>query len=182
MKHYLFLVASTREPGHVGNTEWLAQQAAAALPTDARQTWVRLADIAIPPFVDVRHTAGNYPRPEGAMGDLLQHTLDCTDLVLVAPVYWFSFPSTLKAYLDRWSAWLRIPEVPFKDTMRGKRMHLITTSGDRAKAQPMIDSTRLCAAFLSMELAGVLWGKGGAPRAVEADVDAVREAQGYFGR
>jgi len=44
MKHYLFVVASTREPGHVGNTEWLARQAAAALPADARQTWVRLAE------------------------------------------------------------------------------------------------------------------------------------------
>ena len=30
--HYLFLTTSTRESGHLGNTEWLAQQAAAALP------------------------------------------------------------------------------------------------------------------------------------------------------
>ena len=29
--HYLFLTTSTRESGHLGNTEWLAQQAAAAL-------------------------------------------------------------------------------------------------------------------------------------------------------
>ncbi len=29
--HFLFLVTSTREPGHTGNTEWLARQAAAAL-------------------------------------------------------------------------------------------------------------------------------------------------------
>ena len=28
--HYLFLTTSTREPGHTGNTEWLARQAAAA--------------------------------------------------------------------------------------------------------------------------------------------------------
>ena len=180
MKHYLFVVASTREPGHVGNTEWLARQAAAALPADARQTWVRLAEIDIPRFVDVRHTAGSYPHPEGALGDLLRQQMDCTDLVLVAPVYWFSFPYTLKAYLDHWSAWLRIPGLPFKDTMRGKRMHLITTSGDRTKAQPMIDSARLCAEFLSMEFAGVLWGKGGPPQAVQADAGAVREAQTFL--
>ena len=34
-RHFLFLVASTREPGHLGNTEWLARQAAASLPACA---------------------------------------------------------------------------------------------------------------------------------------------------
>jgi hypothetical protein len=45
--------------------------------------------------------------------------------------------------------------------MSQKRLWLITTNGDRAKAQPMIDSTAMCAKFLDMPLAGVLWGKGG---------------------
>ena len=36
--HYLFLTTSTREPGHLGNTEWLARQAAAALPAGTEQT------------------------------------------------------------------------------------------------------------------------------------------------
>jgi len=47
-KHFLFLIASTREPGHVGNTEWLARQAAANLPPETIQTWVRLAGAGIP--------------------------------------------------------------------------------------------------------------------------------------
>ena len=33
-RHVLFLVASARESGIVGNTEWLARQAAQALPAD----------------------------------------------------------------------------------------------------------------------------------------------------
>ena len=108
-RHFLFLVASTREPGHMGNTEWLARQAAASLPADTPQTWVHLARAGIPEFIDQRHTVGSYPMPEdgSVMRGLLDQTLACTDLVFVAPVYWFSFPSTLKAYLDHWSAWLR---------------------------------------------------------------------------
>jgi hypothetical protein len=40
--------------------------------------------------------------------------------------------------------------------MSTKRLWLITTNGDRAKAQPMIDLTARCAKFLDMPLDGVL--------------------------
>lgn len=180
MSHFLFLVASTREPGHVGNTEWLARTAAANLPSGTQQTWLRLADFALPPFVDIRHTVGTYPWPEGDPRRLLEATLACTDLVLVSPVYWYSFPSSLKTYLDHWSAWLRIPGLAFKDAMAKKRLYLVTTNGDRTKAQPMIDSTRLSAQFFSMPFGGVLWGKGGAPGAVRSDATAVAAAETFF--
>lgn len=181
-RHFLFLIASTREPGHVGNTEWLARQAAASLPADVTQTWVHLARAGIPEFIDQRHTVGSYPMPgEGSvMRELLDQTLVCTDLVFVAPVYWFSFPATLKAYLDHWSEWLRVPGLEFKAQMSAKRLWLITTNGDRAKAQPMIDSTAMCAKFLDMPLAGVLWGKGGPPDAAKGDADAVEKASSFF--
>lgn len=181
MSHFLFLVASARERGHQGNTEWLARQAASALPPDATQTWLRLADAPLPEFVDVRHTAGSYPAPEGQMKSLLDATLACTDLVLVAPVYWFSFPAQLKTYLDHWSGWLRVPGLDFKDRMGHKRLWLVTTNGDRAKAQPLIDATELCARFLAMPLAGVLWGKGGPPQAVQSDGAALAAAAHFFG-
>jgi NAD(P)H-dependent FMN reductase len=181
-KHFLFLIASTREAGHVGNTEWLARQAAASLPPETIQTWVHLARAGIPEFIDQRHTVGTYPMPEAgsAMRGLLDQTLACTDLVFVAPVYWFSFPSTLKAYLDHWSAWLRVPGLEFKAQMSSKRLWLVTTNGDRAKAQPMIDSTQMCAKFLDMPPAGVLWGKGGPPDAAKGDADAVEKAKTFF--
>lgn len=180
MPHYLFIVASTREPGHVGNTEWLARQAASRLPADTAQTWLHLAQMPMPAFIDQRHTVGTYPWPEGHLRTLLDATMGCTDLVLVAPVYWYSFPSTLKTYLDHWSAWLRIEGLPFKAEMAKKRMHLVTTSGNREKAQPMIDSAMLCAGFLSMPFAGVLWGKGGPPAAVQSDSEAVAAAAGFL--
>lgn len=180
MPHFLFIVASTREPDHMGNTEWLARQAAAALPATAAQTWLYLAQHPMPAFVDQRHTVGEYSPPEGSLRTLLDATMACTDLVWVAPVYWYSFPSNLKTYIDHWSAWMRVKDLPFKQSMAQKRLHLITTSGDRAKAQPMIDSARLCAQFLDMPFAGALWGKGGPPGAVESDTTAIAEATEFF--
>lgn len=72
---------------------------------------------------------------------------------------------------------MRIPGVPFKENMQGKRLYLITTSGDRAKAQPMIDAVGLCADFLGMQRAGVLWGKGGPPHAIVEDSEAGKQAK-----
>lgn len=180
MRKFLFLNASTREPGHTGNSETLARHAAAALPAGSEQTWLKLAELSLPPFVDRRHTAGSYPPPEGDARTLLDATLAATDLVLVSPVYWFSIPSPLKTYLDHWSAWLRVPGLAFKEAMAGKRLWVVATSGNRDKAQPMFDSYRLCAEFLGMEFRPPLWGKGGAPGAVLDDRDALAAGAGYF--
>jgi len=178
--HYLFLVASTREPGHTGNTEWLAQQAAVALPAGTQQTWLHVARMHLPAFVDLRHTAGQYPLPDGDLKTLLDATLAATDIVLVAPVYWYSLPSTIKTYLDHWSGFMRIPGVPFKEQMATKSLRLITTSGDRAKARPTIDTVRLCAEFLHMRWGDALWGKGGPPNAIQADAQAVEAARSFL--
>lgn len=180
MKSFLFLNASTREPGHTGNTETLARVAAAALPGDVAQNWISLARCTQPAFVDLRHTVGNYPAPQGDAAMLLDATLAASDIVFVSPVYWFSVPSPLKTYLDQWSAWMRVPGVDFKTRMVEKRLWVIATSGDRDKAQPMFDSYRLCAEFLGMRWMGPLWGKGGAPEAVLADAQALDAAKAYL--
>lgn len=170
------------QTGYPGNTEWLARTAAASLPSDDQQEWLHLARMDLPAFVDQRHTIGEYPAPKADLGQLLAETMSATDLVFVAPVYWYSLPSSLKQMLDHWSAWMRIPGVPFKDNMHHKNLYLITTSGDRSKAQPMIDAVGLCADFLGMKRAGVLWGKGGPPHAVVDDVEAVKQARTLFRR
>jgi multimeric flavodoxin WrbA len=176
---FLFLVASTREAGHLGNTEWLARKAASGLPAEQQQ-WLHLAHMSLPPFVDVRHTVGHYPMPSGDLRTLLDATMACDTLVFVAPVYWYSFPSNLKTFLDHWSAFTRIPELDFKGAMAQKTLKLVTTNGDRAKAQPLIDSTELCAQFLSMTWGGVLWGKGGPPDAVQSDAQAIEAAKTFL--
>lgn len=176
----LFLVASTRAPGVVGNTEQLARAAAAALPAEVEQRWEYLARRQLPPFTDQRHDVGSYPMPDGDARALLDLTLAATDLVLVAPVYWYNLPAHLKLYLDHWSAWMRVPGVDFKARMAAKTLYLVTTSGDRVKAQPTLDTVRLCAEFLGMRFGGALWGKGGMPRAIEQDDEALAAARGFL--
>lgn len=178
---FLFLNASTREAGVLGNTEQLARAAADALPSGTAQHWLRLPEHELPPFVDHRHGRGSYPMPQQGEGlALLEATLAASDLVFVSPVYWYSVPAPLKLYLDHWSAWMRVPDLDFKSRMAGKRLWVVTTSGSREKAQPMIDSYRLCAEFLGMRFMGALWGKGGPPGAVSADEQALAEAQRFF--
>lgn len=75
---------------------------------------------------------------------------------------------------------MRVPGLPFKEEMAKKVLRLITTSGDRAKAQPMIESVQLCAQFLNMPWGGALWGKGGPPDAVQADAQATAAAASFL--
>ena len=179
-RHFLFLVASARIPGAVGNTEWLARQAARHLPEGATTQWLHLNDIDLAPFDDRRHDVGTYPMPDGDMLALLEATLAATDIVFVTPLYWYSFPNRLKLYLDHWSAWMRVAGLDFKTRMQGKRAWAITTSGNRAKTQPMFDSLKLCAEFLAMHWQAALWGSGGAPGAVEKDDAAIEAATSFF--
>ena len=83
-RKYLFFLASTCEPGTSGNSEWLARKAAQALRPNTPQTWMHLARMRLAPFVDQRHTTGSYPMAQGDSHQLLQATLQATDLVLVA--------------------------------------------------------------------------------------------------
>ena len=180
-RHFLFIVSSARVPGAVGNTEWLAREAAAHLPEGATRSWLHLNALDLADFDDRRHDVGTYPMPTGDTVRLLDATLEATDLVFVTPLYWYSFPNRLKRYLDHWSAWMRVDGLPFKERMKGKRVWAITTSGNREKTQPMFDSLRLCAEFLAMEWQPPLWGQGGAPGAIEKDAAAIAAAANYFG-
>jgi NAD(P)H-dependent FMN reductase len=64
--NYLFLLGSTRAGG---NTEALARLAAEQLPADVKQTWLRLSDLPIEPFKDIRHEGdGVYPHRKAMSG------------------------------------------------------------------------------------------------------------------
>lgn len=75
---------------------------------------------------------------------------------------------------------MRVPGLDFKARLAGRPMALITTSGHREKAQPMIDSVRLCAEFMGMPWHGALWGKGGAPGAIAEDSAALAAADTFL--
>ena len=178
MRHVLFLLASARENG---NAEQLARIAAESLLAGTTETWLRLRDYPLAPFEDLRHTVGVYPQPQGNEKPLLDATLSATDIVFVTPVYWYSVPTDLKRYLDEWSAWLRVPDLNFRERMRGKRYWTVSNStGTPEQAQPMFGTLRLCAAFFGAEVSGELLGNGSKPGDVLNDRSAIEAARTFF--
>jgi len=179
-RSFLFLLGTTR-PG--GNTEALARQAAAELPADLRQTWLRLNDLEVEPFQDIRHDGdGAYPVPCGDHRRLLETTLAATDLVIASPLYWFTVSASIKEYFDHWSGWMRVPEVDFRDRMRGKTLWAITahTAKDLAEVEPMLGTLRLIADYMGMRWGGELLAYGNRPGEALTEPDVGIRARELF--
>jgi multimeric flavodoxin WrbA len=179
-RNFLFLLGTTR-PG--GNTEALARLAAEQLPADVGQTWLRLDEHVGEPFRDVRHEGdGIYPAPVGGQCTLLEATLAATDLVIASPLYWFTVSASVKAYLDHWSAWMRVPGVDFRKRMGGKTMWAITahTAKDPSEVEPMLGTLRLVADYLGMRWGGELLAYGNRPGEAVASPDVAVRAHELF--
>ncbi|MFJ8474987.1 flavodoxin family protein [Kitasatospora sp. NPDC094011] len=179
-RRFLFLDASSRVGG---NTEQLARLAAeSSLPEGAEQQWLRLADHPLPPFQDLRHTGdGSYPEPVGHERTLLEATQAATDLVFVAPVYWYTLPTSVKLYLDYWSAWFRVPGVDLRAALRGGTVWDVTVlAGTADKAEPMIGTLKLIADYMEMRWGGALIGNGTRPGDVLNDEQALIAAKSFF--
>lgn len=177
IRQFLFLLSSTRR---LGNSEQLAYCAAHGLPATTPQRWLHLLDYPLPSFVDLRHD-GTYPPPAGHAKVLLDATIEATDIVLIAPLYWYSLPVSAKHYLDYWSAWLRTPALDFRERMRGKTLWLIVvSSGDEAEAKPLVDSLKLTARYMAMQWGGMLYGTGSRPNDIQDDARALQRAKTFF--
>ena len=176
-RHFTFLLASARADG---NAEQLARHAAAAV-APANQTWLRLNDLTLPAFEDIRHSVGTYPQPTGHAKTLLDATLACTDLVFVTPLYWYSLPTAAKRYLDEWSGWLRVPDLDFKKQMAPKTMWAIcSSSGEAAEATGLFLSLRFSADYMGMRWGGSVLGNGNKPGEIMHDATAIANAAALF--
>lgn len=181
-KRFLFVLASARRDG---NTEALTRLAAAGLDTQVEQEWLHLIDFALTSFADTRHddlTGGLYPSPTCDARRLLDATLSATDLVIAAPLYWYSLPASAKLYLDYWSGWMRVPGVDFKARMAGKTMWAISTISDedRSVADPLIGTLKLTARYMGMRWGGTLLGYGNRPGEILNDTIACSTADTFF--
>jgi hypothetical protein len=178
-REFTFLLASARRDG---NTELLTRKAAESLPRDYGQRWLRLMDLPLPPFQDIRHSVGVYPQPEGNERVLFDATLAATDLVFAVPLYWYSVPTAAKLYLDYWSGWLRVPGADFKARMAGKTLWGVCalSEEDPRRADPLVGTLRLTADYLKMEFGGVLLGYGSKPGDIVADAAAFERADTFF--
>ena len=148
---------------HLGNTEMAGPAGRRRCFRGHGATWHHLARMSLPPFVDLRHTVGTLPRARGRSENLLDAALAATHIVFVSPVYWFSIPSPAQDLSGSLGGWMRVPGLPSRNRMAAKSLFLITTSGDRAKAQPMIDSVELCAKFCPCPGAAPPGGRVGRP-------------------
>ncbi|MER7765981.1 NAD(P)H-dependent oxidoreductase [Kitasatospora sp. NPDC096140] len=179
-RRFLFLDASARTDGNSARLARLAAES--SLPAGAEQRWLRLDEHPLPVFRDLRHDGdGSYPEPVGHERTLLDATLAATDLVLVAPLYWYTLPTSAKLYLDHWSGWLRVPGLDFRTRMGGATLWGVTAlSGSDDKAEPLIGTLRLTAEYMRMRWGGVLLGNGTRPGDVLRDERALIAAKSFF--
>lgn len=178
-RSFLFVLASTRVGG---NSELLARRAAQQLPEGATAQWVRLSEVALPPFADTRHSTG-YGSPEGEARQLRDATLAATDLVIVTPVYWYGVAWTAKHYLDHWSGWMRDPELAFRPAMQGRRLWSVIADSDQeleGSSYPVIELMRRTADYMEMKWAGALLGHANKPGEIEQRAAAMAAAEGFF--
>jgi multimeric flavodoxin WrbA len=178
VRHFTFVVGSTRADG---NSEALARRA--ALPAGATASWLALRDLPLPPFADTRHSTG-YAPPAGHAKALCDATLAATDLVLVTPVNWYSVSWPMKLYLDHWSAWMRLPELRFADTLAGRSMWGVVVDSDDDDAtgsgEPVIDAMRRTADYMKMRWRGALTGHANRPGEIASDARAIERAASFF--
>jgi multimeric flavodoxin WrbA len=179
-RRFLFLLGSARTEG---NTELLAREAAAQLPADVEQRWIRLADHPLPDFADLRHDVDHTaPSPDSTAGLLLDATLAATDIVIASPLYWYSVSGLTKRYLDHWSGWLRTPGLDFRATLAGRTLWGIAALAHRESsvAAPYVGTLNNTAAYMGMRFGGVLLGNGSGPGDVLQDTDALTRAKTFF--
>jgi len=171
-RSFAFILGSPRSGG---NTETLARYAAEGLPPDSTSGWLNLCDLPLP-----AQPAG--PVPSGAEKVLLDATLESTDIVVASPLHWYSVSAATKLYLDYWARWIALPDVSFRERMRGKNLWAVTAyaRGDDRDTEPLTGMLRRTADYLAMEWRGALLARAHRPGDLEADPAILSRAAGFF--
>jgi multimeric flavodoxin WrbA len=175
----LFLLGSARSGG---NAEFLAQRMALTLGAQDSYRFLRLSEHPLPAFRDLRHDVGTYAQPVGNEQVLAEATLAASDIVIAAPLYWYSVPAAVKLYLDYWSAWMRVPGMDFKHRMAGKRLRAIcvVSDDDFGAAEPFVRTLELTAGYMAMNWGGALMAAGNRPGDVTRDLPAMAAAERFL--
>ena len=163
-RRFLFLTSSPRAGS---NSTRLAAHAANALPPGCMTRWVDLNAPALPAFRDLR--PGNAGVPMGRLGDVFGQIMLASDVVIAAPIYWYAFPAPLHGVLSHLSGWLDVPELRMMETLKAKRMWLMTTRADPDPTVPDPAEAMLqrSSDWLGMAWGGALHGVADAPGEVE---------------
>jgi len=171
-RSFAFILGSPRGGG---NTETLARYAAEGLPPDATGSWLSLSELPLP-------ARPSGPLPEGPEKVLLDATLDSTDIVVASPLHWYSVSAATKLYLDYWARWSGLPDVRFRERMRGKNLWAVTAyaRGDDTDTEPLTGMLRRTADYLGMHWRGALLARAHREGDLEADPSALARAAAFF--
>ena len=87
---------------------------------------------------------------------LLRRVLAFEHLVFASPVYWYAVSSPMKAFLDRITDFLDLPELLDEGRrLRGKTGHVVCTSIYDEAPKPFVDAFRDTFEYLGMRLGAV---------------------------
>ena len=174
-RRFLFLLSSARP---AGNSALLARVAAERLP-DRAQHWMDLAALQLPPYRDLRPGSA---MPEGALGAVMGQMRQASDIILVAPVYWYALPAPAKLLLDHWSGWLDAVETGFGTWARDKTLYLITARADpdSTVTAPVEAMVQRSVQWVGMRWGGALHGVGDAAGEVAQDTGAMAAARTFL--
>lgn len=86
---------------------------------------------------------------------LMQRVLDHDGIIFAAPVYWYSVPAPMKAFLDRVTDYLDLPDLLDQGRrLRGKTGYVLCTSLSEEASPIFLELFRQTFAYLGMTFGG----------------------------
>lgn len=148
------------------------------LPASA-QHWIDLSAAQISPYRDLRPATA---QPVGDLAAIMDAMRAASDIVIVAPVYWYALPAPAKLLLDHWSGWFDATETGFADWAREKTVHLITSRADPDPTVPELLEAMVTRSilWLGMRWGGALHGVGDAVGEIAQDTAAMAAAARFL--
>jgi len=157
-----------------GNTELLTKVMLEGMEVET----VQLRDKKIFPIFDKRHDEEGFPQVDDDFAAIVERMLLHDQIVLTTPLYWYGMSGHLKNFVDRWSQALRVPELDFKERMKGKQVYVVIVGGRdaRVKALPLVQQFQLICNFLELSFVGYVIGEAAKPGDIMHDHHALDAA------
>jgi len=166
-------------PRKNGNTETLVDEVLrGAKDAGATVEKIFLNDLDIKPC---QATCNEYCMATGNcrigddMSTLYDKLYNSDVIVLGTPVYWYGPSAQMKAFIDRWYAFIH-PN--FVKRIEGKKLVLVAPfeESDISAADPLVAMINKCEAYLKLESSGRLLVTAGEKGAVTRNIKAMNEA------
>ena len=154
-KKILVLCGSSRKGG---NTDILAQAFIKGAKSSGNEVEkLNLCQMSIQPCIDCKYCYTHEGKCvlKDDMEEVYEKLRETELLVLAAPVYFYNFPSRLKAVIDRLHN-------PIRETFRIKETCLLTAYADQGAAvcEPMVKTYEAIAAYLNWRNIGIIYADG----------------------